>query len=212
MSDAGYMTIPEAQRWLNDLAAFGRKWGAAPAINKIAAYLRRKHVERARAHVSPGGQSWSEHYWAPAPKIGDKAPMLLDDTGGRRVVTEIIRSGRGAKRARDFRRRYGPPMRGGVPALIRTRAYPGARKTRIILDALQSPSRLVRTTRTSLTYGWTPGTRWIEDLHFGGASRKYRGKKIPPRPIIGMDSADVAFALKAFADLVARYAGTGRET
>jgi len=115
VSDAGYMTIPEAQRWLNDLAAFGRKWGAAPAINKIAAYLRRKHVERARAHVSPGGQSWSEHYWAPAPKIGDKAPMLLDDKGGRRVVTEIIRTGRGAKRAAISAAATAPPCREACP-------------------------------------------------------------------------------------------------
>jgi len=191
------MTTREFDRWIRDLSAFGTKWGCVPEHKKISKYLRDQHKKRLRAHVDPLGRPWRPRFHKPMPKVGDVAPMLAEG-GARRVVTARIRNVPDRRRAVEFRKRFGPPAK-AVPALIRTRKYPGAHKAKKILEFLTKAGRSVRLGKTFLTYGYTPGTRWIEEAIGGGTSRRYR-KRIPERDVIGMNDRDVEAVTKIYAD------------
>ena len=196
------MTEKQFARWAKEVGDRLPKYGWIPAWKKIGAYLKRQQNIRLRAHKSPEGRSWKKKWTKPAPQIGDKAPMFLDDGS---VIHQQIKSGREKKRARDFRKKRGPPLK-QQKALIRTT---GKFRVRSILDFLvtKATGRSIRMSKHKFEYGYTPGTQWIEKLQNGGY---YFGQALPRREIVGMNANDVKEVEKIMADFVKRRLEKGR--
>lgn len=190
------MNLAQFNHWMDGFDM--GKWGWIYEHKKIGTYLIGRHRERIRGHVGPLGRPWTPIHSKPGPKVGDIVPMLFEDKGGL-IIPQQIRSVRGKRRAVAFRRRFGPAVR-PAHAIVRTRKVIGAKKTRWIRNFLLTRGRSMRITKTSLMYGFTPGTRWIEDLQFGGSSKRYGGARIPPRPVVGLNEADLEFIENMYAD------------
>ena len=122
--------------------------------------------------------------------------MIIEPRGRERVVIQEIRSTRGKRRAVAFRKKFGPALK-PLPALVRKS---GKQKARRILDFLTGAGfrgRAARMGKTFLHYGYTPGSRWIEKLQFGGM---YRRGIVPPREIVGMNQRDIKHIENIYAD------------
>ncbi len=229
----GAMTVPEFNAWVERLKRF-RPNGTRGAMQHLGKYIRTQHRDRLKAHVSPDGQPWQQTFAAPRPRVGERAPMIVskgplgtigpkDKLPSARtgrypaVVVEQIRTAAGKRRAVAFRERYGPPFK-PEKALIRTA---GKRRATRIRDFLtKASSGCVRVSATSLEYGYTRGTRWIEALHGGGQYREgsnrgvfrsivrfFRGAaKVPARPIVGLNAANVQYIEQYLADRYQEYA------
>jgi hypothetical protein len=227
------MTVPEFHAWAERLKGFGKN-AVRGAMQHLGKYIRGEHRQRLKAHVGPDGQPWQPTYSEPRPKVGDVVPIIvnrgpLPSIGPKQrlpsvrtgrypaVMTAKITSMDGKRRAMAFRERYGPPFK-AQKALIRTS---GKQKARRIWDFLTKPgSGAVRVSATSVTYGYTRGTRWIEALHFGGQYRegskrsvfrsiirRFRGAaRVPARPVVGLNSGNVAYIEKYMADRYEGYA------
>lgn len=181
-----YMTIPQAEKWLSSLENPGR-WGWKTTHDKIATYLLGQHKKRIRGHKDPEGHVWPKLYVPPKPRVGEKAPILLDSG---RVVTETIRSNAGKRRNKAFRKKFGIPTK-KYHSLHRPRVPNGVGKklkAKKIWDFLSSRGKSVRTSRYGLSYGFTPGTEWVKKHQFGGT---YKGKSVPKREIVGMSMKDI---------------------
>jgi hypothetical protein len=139
----------------------------------------------------------------PWPKMGDYVPMRLLKVE-RKITKGIVNTKDDLKAARRYREVYGPPLK-PLEALIR---LSGKFKARKIFEFLtrKDENGPLKTTHKSLTYGYTPGMKWIEDLHGGGTSRKY-GKPIPARPILGLNTSMIDFAVKVIGDKLEKYLG-----
>lgn len=235
---SAYMTVPEFDRWIEAFKVFPAKlWLGTRA--HIAKYIREGHMKRLTAHQTPEGQPWKETWFAPAPKIGDRAPMIvsrgpLPGIGQKQrfqsartgqypaVVVETIRTASGVRRALAFRKRYGPPLK-AEPALIRKT---GSHKVKRIWEFLSRAGRSVRYVKRAegygLEYGYTRGTRWIEDLQNGGQYRRRSGDSpfrslvanynptIPPREMVGLTAGNVAEITGYLADQYERFVREGR--
>jgi len=181
-----YMTVPQVDKFLSSLENPG-KWGWKTTHDKCATYLLRGHKRRIRGHKDPDGKVWQKIFVPPSPKVGTKAPILLD-TG--RVVTETIRSSGGKRRNAEFRKKFGIPTK-KLQSLYRP-SVPGGLSKRLkatkIWQLLSSRGNSVRTSKFSMTYGFTPGTQWVKTHQFGGI---FKGKSVPTREIVGMNDADV---------------------
>jgi len=184
------MTIPQADMFLSSLENPG-KWGWKTTHDKIATYLLKNHKKRVRGHKDPDGKMWPKLFVPPRPKIGEKHPMLLDNTKSKRsVIVQKVKSNRGKRRVMAYRKKFGIPTK-KLHSLHRKTVPSGFSKKLIapkIWDFLSSRGKSVRTARYSLTYGFTPGTEWVKQHQFGGS---YNGKKVPKREIVGMNMADV---------------------
>ena len=229
---ASAMTVPEFNAWLGRLRQF-RKTVQRGALQHIGKYLRTEHKVRLKAHVDPEGRPWPETFFAPRPRVGERAPMIVskgplgvigpkDKLASARtgrypaVVVETIRTAAGKRRAVAFRERYGPPFK-GEKALIRTA---GKRKAKKIWEFLTTAGRSVRISEGRLEYGYTPGTRWIEALQNGGQYREgssrgvvasivrfFRGAaRVPPRGMVGWSPENIAYVEKYLADRYQEYA------
>jgi len=196
------MSEKQFTRWAKEVGDRLPKYGWIPAWKKIGAYLKKQHRIRLRGHKGPDGRAWKKQWTKLAPRIGDEAPILLDDG---RVIYQKIKTGKGKKQARDFRKKYGPPLK-QEQALVRTT---GKFRVRTILDFLvtKATGRSIRISKHKMEYGYTPGTRWIEKLQNGGS---YRGQALPRREIVGMNSQDVKEVENIMADFVKRRIEKGR--
>jgi hypothetical protein len=232
-SSSGAMTVPQFNQWVERLKQF-RKNATRGAMQHLGKYIRTQHRDRLKAHVGPDGQPWKPTFFAPRPRIGDRVPMIVSrgalPTIGPKtrlqsartgsypaVVVETIQTVAGRRRAVAFRERYGPPFKPDK-ALIRTA---GKHKATRIRDFLTKPSSgSVRVSATSLEYGYTRGTKWIEALHGGGQFREgskrnafrsmvrlFRGAaKVPPRPIVGLNAVNVQYIEQYMADRYQQFA------
>lgn len=232
-SGYGQMSVPQAQKWLDALKRF-RPNGTRGAMQRIGRYLREQHRDRLKRHVTPDGTPWAPTWSAPRPRVGEVAPMVVgpgpvpvigpkDKLPSARtgrypaVITARITNAAGRARAVAFRQRYGPPFK-PEKALIRTA---GKRKAKKIRDFLtRAGSGCIRLTATSIEYGYTKGTKWIEALHGGGKYRegskrsafrslirRFRGAApVPARPIVGLNPENVNWILGYLADRYVEYA------
>jgi len=206
-------TIPQLDRYLGNLKDPGRR-GWSPVHNKLGKYYRNKAKDRMNRHVGVDGKPWAAGYHEPRWKVGDYVPMLLSHgegvhnpqsvNDGGSVVTQIAKTVKGSRAARRFRKKYGPPVKPDTKPLIITR---GKKKKRVIWDFLRKPGRSTRVTKTSFSYGYTPGTRWIEKLQNGGM---YKGQRVPARSILGITKADELFTESAYADYYEKVRLKGR--
>ena len=181
-----YMTVPQVNKFLTSLENPG-KWGWKTTHDKIATYLLKGHKRRIRSHKDPDGHQWAKLFVPPKPKVGEKAPILLDNG---RIVTETIRSYRGKRRNKEYRKKVGIPTR-KIHSLHRPKAPSGHNrkmKATKIWEFLSARGRSVRTSRHDLSYGFTPGTEWVKRLHYGGT---FKGKSVPSREIVGMNEKDI---------------------
>jgi len=197
------MTEETFLKWARKVEGRLPTWGWIPAWKKVGRYLKDQHKARLKAHKGPDGRSWKKRYSKPAPKVGDVVPIILDSG---RVVTQRLKTRRGVRRAKAFRKRFGPPMK-PQKALVRTS---GQDKARTILDFLtkRATGRSIRISQHKMEYGYTPGTQWIEKLYHGRGT--YLKKPIPARPIVGMNARDVTAVENIVADFVMRRVMKGR--
>lgn len=192
------LSVEGADRWLKSLENPG-KWGWMPEHKKIGKHIRAQHRLRLKAHIDPDGKPWPRTYHVPRPKKGDRVPLLISDEGQAKVIVQTIRTTAGKRKAVAFREKYKatqPPYK-PEKALIRTG---GKRKVRRIWDYLVGKGLLGRSLRMGkdfLHYGYTRGTRWIEELHFGGT---FKGKRVPPRQVVGLNKTDIDMIEKIYAD------------
>jgi hypothetical protein len=136
----------------------------------------------------------------PWPKIGDYVPMRILKNE-RRFVRGIIRTKDDKNAARAYRLIYGPPLK-SQPALIRDKTGPGSKKALKIWNFLTSFEDAFKALKDGMLYGferWPTGMRWIRELHFGGASSKYK-TSIPARPVVGWTPKMVDFAAKTIGE------------
>ena len=190
------MSLAQFDKWISSLDNPG-PYGWKPEHNKFGKYFRDGFKKRAKKHVDPTGKAWAPGFSKPYEKIGDMAPMEILDSGFKyRTIRQRIRTVSGKQAARKYRKIYGPPAKPDRKPLVRTS---GKNKLRSIWDFLRTPGRSTRTSKTSFSYGYTPGTKWIEKLQFGGAFGR-TGKRVPPRVILGITKADIEFIGKTYAD------------
>jgi len=198
------MVFSQAQfdRWAKEVGDNLPRYGWIPAFKKIGKYLKDQHKIRLKFHQTPDRAAWAKRYHKPAPRVGESAPILLDDG---RVIYQRLKTTRGSRRARAFRQKWGPPMK-PTPALVRTT---GKSKARTILDFLtkRASGRSIRISKYKMEYGYTPGTRWIEKLQFGGT---YRGGRVQPREMVGLNRTDMTVIENIMADFVLRRVMKGR--
>ena len=192
------MTVEEFGRWAAEMMAVDRKsW--KPELRAARKILRGSQKTRLRAHVDPAGRPWRKIQSKPAPKVGQRAPLLLPKgvPGPKRgIVIRRIRGRADKLLAMRMRKVFGPPLR-DVPALVRTRKAPGAKKAVKIRNYLTRGWRAFKIGKNWMTYGYKNGTRWVEQLH-AGAVRK--GTKIPARRIVGFSKRDTDRLAEIFVD------------
>jgi len=197
------MNIPMARKWLEKISAMG-PYGWAATHKKIGAYIRKITRKRFRAHQEPEGARWAALYSKPAPLVGERVPILVP--GG--VVTRRIKTVRGRRRARAFRERYGPPYK-PLPAIYRPRRKPGAPAALMPHQWLVKDRGVLRTGKAHVEYGYTQGTRGktLRRIHFGST---YRGARVPPRDLLGLNRADLRHIDNMYADAYLRRTMKGK--
>jgi len=212
MSD---MTVPQFEAWTRELAKAPDKWGLG-THRKIAAYLKRTHRKRLRGQRTPSGMAWKRTFVPDMPQVGDTAFMLLEDGT---TVRETIKTRSGLRKAKAWRKKFGPPVK-PQKAIVRTAGKKRFRARKVfdflVTNAL-STARTKRARRAAglstnsalsyspshLYYGYTPGTKWIERLQFGG---EFKGGTVPPREMIGLNNNDINFIEDAYASALLKHA------
>jgi len=218
------MTLPQLDKYLKNMQSPGSR-GWSPVHNKLGKYYRNKAKDRMKKHVDVNGVPWAAGYSKPFPKIGDDVPMILSKgdgvkrpksvNNGGSALRQPIKTAKGKKAARRYRLKYGPPSKPDRKPLVlatargqgeaEKRGYIG--RKRQIWKFLSTPGRSTRTSKTSFSYGYTPGTQWIEKLQNGGT---YKGKRVPARTILGITKEDERFTESAYADYYEKMRLRGR--
>jgi len=174
------MNVEQMNRWLKSLENPG-KWGWMPEHKKIGKLLKTETGAQLKKHQGPDGKPWPKTYSKPLPKVGDRVPILIEGDGADRIFVQKLKTSAGRKRAVALRKKFGPPAKGLKP-LIRTGKKRRATRIRDYL-VRRATGRSLQMGKDFLKYGYTPGTKWIEELQFGG---KYREGEIPKREILGL--------------------------
>ena len=190
------ITINEATRRLKWIGGSVDRYGLVSPFRTIGKYLRKKAVKNVRQSRDNRGVQWEKTYSEPLEKVRhkDPVPMLLSNG---QVVTQKIKTRKGKQARKRFRQKYGPPLR-KLRAIHRGGKFATQKR---IADFLNTPGRSIRFGKWAFEFGFTPGTRWVEKLQFGGT---YKGGMVPKRTILGLTFLDREFIGKTLADFVDR--------
>lgn len=188
------LSIDQARRRIEGLSKSIDNFGLTPPFRKIGKYLRKKSVSNVRKGRSPRGIKWQDTFFKPLEKVGHKDPVEMI-VGHNKVITQKIRSKKGKKARKKFREKFGPPLK-KMKALHRGGKFSTKKR---IAEFLNTPGRALRFGKWEFEYGFTPGTRWIEQLQFGGV---YKGGKVPKRTILELTFLDRKFISETVGDFV----------
>ena len=198
------ITIDKA---ITDLAKVSRdmeRFGLVSPFRTIGKRLRKDFVRSVRKATNPDGTPWEKTTPKPLAKIGEEAKMITDKG---KVIRQKIRSKKGKRAAKKYRTKYGPPLR-KLKAIHRGGKF-GTKRT--IAAFLNTPGRAIRFGKWKFEYGYTPGTKWVEKLQFGGS---INGKRVPKRTIMELTPRQRVFISETINNFVGKkldkLARTGR--
>jgi len=218
-----------------DLLALGgtRGGGVLNEMRKIHKYLRGQHGARFKAHITPDGSPWQKTLVRqkpyPQPRIGGAGPIRLKGgdlrdwrnvaygkikTTSQFAESVLIVSKLNAARKDD---KY-------IPAIYRSSGLMSNKKQNIYRSSKGGATTPIPVTgklynmmtkdkiigsgwanKIGLTYGlMSDASAWAHKLHYGGFWRKGR---IPARPFIGMNRADVRHITEIIVAAIAKKAG-----